>query len=66
MAGIRYKGQIFSGAASAADHVAYDNTQSGLTATNMQDAVDEVNAKIIGMNSNYCFVFFILFALGVY
>lgn len=49
MAGIRYKGQIFSGAASFgdADHVAYDNSQSGLTATDVQDAVDEVNAKLV-------------------
>ena len=29
-----------------ADHVAYDNTVSGLTATNVQAAIDEVNAKI--------------------
>lgn len=45
MAGIRYKGQIFSGAAAFgdADHVAYDNTQSGLTATDVQAAVDEVS-----------------------
>lgn len=44
MAGIRYKGQIFSGAAAfgTADHVAYDNTESGLTANNVQDALDEV------------------------
>lgn len=29
-----------------ADDVTYDNTQSGLTATNVQDAIDEVNGKI--------------------
>lgn len=29
-----------------ADHVAYDNTASGLTATDVQAAIDEVNAKI--------------------
>lgn len=29
-----------------ADDVAYDNTTSGLTATNVQDAIDEVNSKI--------------------
>lgn len=48
MAGIRYKGQIFSGAASFgdADHVAYDNTQSGLSATNVQGAVDELEAAV--------------------
>ena len=46
MAGIRYKGQIFSGAASFgdADHVAYDNTESGLTATDVQGALDEVRS----------------------
>ena len=45
MAGIRYKGQIFSGAASFgdADHVAYDNTESGLEATDVQGALDEVS-----------------------
>lgn len=58
MAGIRYKGQIFSGVASVgdADEVSYDNTQSGLTATNVQDALDEVNAKVIIPNSTYCLV----------
>lgn len=29
-----------------ADHVVYDNTTSGLTATDVQAAIDEVNAKI--------------------
>ena len=45
MAGIRYKGQIFSGAASFgdADQVAYDNTESGLEATDVQGALDEVS-----------------------
>ena len=44
MAEIRYKGQIYSGAASfgSADDVSYDNTTSGLTATDVQGAVDEV------------------------
>ena len=48
MAGIRYKGKIFSGVASVgrADDVAYDNTQSGLTAGNVQDALDEVNTRL--------------------
>lgn len=31
-----------------ADDVSYNNTSSGLTATNVQDAIDEVNAKITG------------------
>lgn len=49
MAGIRYKGQVFSGAASFgdADHVAYDNSESGLTATDVQGAVDELNSKFL-------------------
>lgn len=44
MAGIRYKDMIFSGAAAfgTADHVAYDNTESGLSATDVQGAVDEI------------------------
>ena len=29
-----------------ADDVGYDNTSSGLTATNVQDAIDEINGKI--------------------
>ena len=47
MAGIRYKGQIFSGTASFgdADDVNYDNTTSGLAATNVQDALDEIAAN---------------------
>lgn len=46
MAGIRYKDMIFSGAAAfgTADHVAYDNTESGLSATDVQGAVDEIVA----------------------
>ena len=49
MAGIRYKDKIFSGAASfgSADDVSYDNTASGLTADNVQDAVDELNGGLI-------------------
>ena len=45
MAGIRYKGQIFSGIASVgdADDINYDNSQTGLSATNIQDAVDELD-----------------------
>lgn len=54
MAGIRYKGQIFSGVASVgdADEVSYDNTQSGLTAGNVQDALDEVNSKKAGLTTH--------------
>ena len=49
MAGIRYKGKIFSGAASygSADEVIYDNTESGLTADNVQEAIDEIDSKSI-------------------
>lgn len=57
MAGIRYKGQIFSGAASfgSADDVSYDNTTSGLTATDVQGAVDEVaNTMIFHANVDDC------------
>lgn len=51
MAGIRYKGQIFSGAASFgdADHVAYDNAESGLEATDVQGALDELDSKTSGI-----------------
>ena len=55
MAGIRYKGQIFSGAASfgSADDVAYDNTQSGLTASNVQGALDELDSNKADLNASY-------------
>ena len=43
MGEIRYKGQVYSGATIGdADYVVYDNTQSGLTSTNVQDALDEI------------------------
>ena len=50
MAGIRYKGQIFSGVPSAVDanDVVYDNTESGLTAGNVQDVIDELYSKSDG------------------
>lgn len=35
-----------------ADDISYDNTQSGLTATNVQEAVDELNAGLM-MFPNY-------------
>lgn len=35
-----------SGGTVIADDVSYDNTSSGLTATNVQDAIDEVNSSI--------------------
>lgn len=38
--------KIPEGGAVEADDVAYDNTDSGLTATNVQDAIDEVYAAI--------------------
>ena len=50
MAGIRYKGQIYSGVASAVDanDVVYDNTESDLTEGNVQDVIDEVYSKTAG------------------
>lgn len=40
------------GGASSADDVSYDNTDSGLTADNVQDAIDEVNAKVEGLDAS--------------
>lgn len=34
------------------DDVSYDNTTSGLTATNVQDALDEIDANVDTLNSN--------------
>ena len=43
MGQIKYGGVTYSGGgSSAADDVTYDNTDSGLTATNVQDAIDEL------------------------
>jgi hypothetical protein len=38
--------EIPSGGGVSADDVTYDNTDSGLTATNVQDAIDEVKADV--------------------
>ena len=37
---------------STADHIVYNNTNSGLTATNLQDAVDEINNKLFSGSYN--------------
>ena len=36
----------YTGGSSSADDVSYDNTSSGLQSTNVQDAIDEVEANI--------------------
>src|SRR5699024_6407330 len=41
-----------AGTANAAS-VAYDNESSGLTADNVQEAVDELNQKIAGLSTHY-------------
>lgn len=41
-----WKNQDESGGSSSADDVSYDNTSSGLQSTNVQDAIDEVEANI--------------------
>lgn len=46
MGAIAYRGKIYGGGgASSADKVSYDNSRSGLEATDSQGAIDEVNAK---------------------
>ena len=37
---------------STADHIVYNNANSGLTATNLQGAVDEINSKIFSGSYN--------------
>lgn len=37
---------------STADHIVYSNTNSGLTATNLQSAVDEINNKLFSGSYN--------------
>lgn len=38
------------GGASSADAVSYDNSKSGFSATNVQDAIDEVGANLGGFS----------------
>lgn len=45
MAKIMYKGKEYSGVPTSAENIAYDNSESGLSATNVQSAIDEVNDK---------------------
>ena len=44
---------VKGGGASTAQDVSYDNTGSGLTATNVQDAIDEVKADIPSIPATY-------------
>lgn len=39
-------GVMYSGGANEADQIAYDNTASGLEATNTQEAIDEINSDL--------------------
>jgi hypothetical protein len=39
---------LIGGGGSSADKISYDNTNSGMTATNVQGAIDELNAEIAG------------------
>ena len=41
-----YFGDVFDAIPSDADEISYDNTTSGLTATDVQSAIDEVNSNI--------------------
>ena len=43
---------VYIGGASGASNITYDNTGSGLTATNVQDAIDENAASISAINSS--------------
>ena len=44
--------EIPSGGSVSADDVTYDNTDSGLTATNVQDAIDEVKGSVDSLASD--------------
>ena len=44
---------VGSGGASSADKVKYDNSTSGLEATNVQGAIDEVNNSLAGGNVKF-------------
>lgn len=46
MSAVAFKNKIFPGGGSSAADQVYDNTESGLAATNTQAAVDEIAARI--------------------
>ena len=46
-----YNGSGWEDALSSANNVSYDNTNSGLSATNVQDAVDEVESRVEDIES---------------
>ena len=39
-----------SGSGGSADDISYDNTTSGLTASDVQDAIDEIASKLSSLN----------------
>lgn len=51
MAVMIYNGQEIGGLVNEADKVTYDNKTSGLEATNIQDAVDEVNNNLTNVHN---------------
>lgn len=46
MGAITHNGEVLQGLPGIASQVNYDNSDSGLSATQVQDAIDEVNAKL--------------------
>lgn len=49
MAAISIDGTPMTALPSDADQINYDNTSSGLSATEVQDAIDELNSGLIGL-----------------
>ncbi len=47
MSAIAFMDKVFPGGGSNAADQVYDNTESGLDATNTQDAVDEIAARLL-------------------
>ena len=50
MSSLIYKGTNLKGLLKKAKNMLFDNTESGLTATNVQDAIDEVNSNLAKNN----------------
>lgn len=59
-------GVIYSGGATSADQIAYDNTNSGLEATNTQEAVDELSSDLTELKEDFSFYYEITTANTLY
>lgn len=50
MGKIIINGTFYTGSSDKASHIIYNNSSSGLIANNIQDAIDELKKKILGLS----------------